>query len=222
MILSKQTLSVLKCLANINTNLVIKAGTKISSVSASKDILVEYDGEDDFEKNVSLFNLNEFLGVISAFSNPELDLDDKFVTIKEGKQKVKYVYADETLLTVPPAKAIVMPTPEVTFNLPASYLQRIQKMAGVLSVDNLSFIGDGKKIIARVFASDNPTGNTFDIDLETKSAEKFNVQLKVEKLKLYSDIDYKVELSSKKISRFTAETPKIVFYLAIETTSTFG
>lgn len=220
--LSKQAVSVLKCLANINTNLVIKKGKKISTVSASKDILVEYEGEDDFEKKVSVFNLNELLGVVSAFDKPEFDLDDKFMTIKEGKQTVKYVYADESLLTTPPEKAIVMPSPEVEFTLTSTYLQRIQKMAGVLSVDNLSFIGDGKKIIARVFASDNPTGNTFDIDLDAKSADKFDVQLKVEKLKLYEGLDYKVELSSKKISRFSCDSPKIQFYIAIETTSTFG
>lgn len=218
--LSKETLSVLQNFASINTNLVIKPGKKFSTMSSSKDVMAEYEGDDDFEKQVSLFNLNELLGVVASFDKPELDLDDKFMTVKEGKQKVKYIYADESLLTTP-SKAIQMPKAEINFALSAANLAKLQKMSAILAVEDLAFVGDGKKIIARVYDSKNPTGNSFDIDLETKTTEKFNVLFKVEKLKLMSGMDFDVEISSKKISKFLSKSIKLVTYVAVEASSTF-
>lgn len=218
--LSKETLDILKAFANINTNLVIKPGKKFSTMSASKDILADYEGTDDFTKQVSVFNLNELLGVIGSFGKPEIELDDKSMTVKEGKAKVTYVYAEESLLTTP-TKALQMPKAEVEFDLTAEQLSQLKKMSGILAVEDIAFVGNGKKVIAKVFDSKNPTGNSFDIDLETSSTEKFNVLFKVEKLKL-PDGGYKVELSSKKISRFTHESIKLSVFVAIEATSTFG
>ena len=218
--LSKETLAVLQNFSSINTNLVIKPGKKIATIAANKDVMAEYEGDDDFTKQVAIFNLGEFLGVVSSFDKPELDLSDKFVTIKEGTQKVKYIYADETLLTTP-SKTIQMPNAEIKFTLGAGQLVKIQKMAGVLAVEDLAFVGDGKKIIARVYDSKNPTGNTFDIDLDTKTTETFNILFKVEKMKLMSGMDFDVEISSKKISKFSSKTIKLVTYVAVEAASTF-
>lgn len=219
--LSKETLAVLSNFSSINTNLVIKPGVKFSTMSASKDIMAEYEGTDDFTKQVAVFNLNELLGVVGSFDKPELELDDKFMIVKEGKQKVKYIYADESLLTTP-SKAIKMPTPEISFLLSAGQLAKLQKMSGVLAVEDLAFVGDGKKIIARVFDSKNPTGNSFDVDLETPSTVKFNVLFKVEKLKLMTGMDFDVEISSQKISKFSSKAIKLVTYVAVEANSTFN
>jgi hypothetical protein len=218
--LSKETVDILKAFATINTNLVIKPGKKFATMAASKDIFAEYEGEDDFTKQISIFNLNELLGVIGSFGKPELDLDDKSMTIKEGKSKVKYVYAEDSLLTTP-SKSIQMPTPEVSFDLSEDNLNSVKKMAGILAVEDLAFIGDGKKIIARVFDAKNPTGNSFDIDLETKSPEKFNAMFKVEKLKLPNG-SYTVDLSKQRISKFSHSTISLTVFIAIEATSTFG
>lgn len=219
--INKQTLAVLKNFSTINTNLVVKVGKNISTVSASKDILATYSGELDFSKQISIFNLNELLGVVSAFNSPEIGLDDKFMIISEGTQKVKYVYADESNLSVPPEKKLVMPAPEVKFILTSECLSRIRRMSGVLSADVMSIIGNGKNIIARVMSSTDPTGNTFDVDLDKETTDTFNILFKVEKLKMLDGLDYEVEISSKKISRFICSNPDLVYWIAVETGSVF-
>lgn len=218
--LSKETVDILKAFATINTNLVIKPGKKFATKGPAGDIFAEYEGEDDFDKQLSIFNLNELLGVIGSFTKPDLILSDKSMTIKEGKSKVTYVYAEESLLTVP-NKAITMPAPEVEFELSEDNLNSLKKMAGILTVEDLAFIGDGKKIIARVFDEKNPSGNSFDIDLEAKTVEKFKIMIKVDKLKLPAG-SYKTEISSKRISKFTHDKIKLAVYVATEATSTFG
>lgn len=218
--LSKETSDILKNFSQINTNLVVKPGTNISTVSVSKDILAEYEGTDKFDKQISLFNLNEFLGVVGSFSNPDLVLDTKTVTIKEGKQKVTYMYADENLLTTP-QKSITMPKVDISFTLSAADLAKLQKMSAILAVEDLTVEGDGKKLIAKVLDYKNPTGNTFELDLDTKSAVKFVAHFKVDKFTKLFPSEYTVEISSLKISKFSSTTMKLKYYLAVEADSTF-
>lgn len=217
--LSKQTVEILKVWSSINTNLVVDPGSTISTKSVAKDIVATVDVSEKFDKQVSIFNLNELLGVLSSFDDPEITLEDKYMSIKEGKQVVKYVYADPTLL-VYMDKKITMPASEVNFTLSATNLSRIQKMAGILAVDDLSFIGDGKNIVARVLDLKNPSGNNFDIDLEVKTTDKFTVNFKVEKIKLLPG-DHKVGISSKKVSKFENSTYNSTTYIAVEATSEF-
>lgn len=217
--LDKNTVTVLKNFSSVNTNLVIKPGKTFSTMSPAKDILATYTGDVEFDNTLSIYNLNEFLAVLTAFEDPSLELSDNYVTISEGNQKVTYVYADESLL-ITPTKKLNFPTPEIEFNLSKEQLMKILKMSAILSVDELSFIGDGDKIIARVSDSKNPSGNSFDIDLETKNSLVFKVIIKVEKIKVLPG-GYKVEISSVGISKFTSDDAELQYYVGIESTSTF-
>jgi hypothetical protein len=221
MILSKETLSLLKAFSSINSNILIKPGNKLATVSAAKDIMAEVEVAENFTKTAGIFNLNELLGVVSLFTSPEIEMDDKFLIVKEGKNKIKYVYADASLLTVP-SKSITMPPSEINFTLTAGNLQKIQKASSALSVGDLAFIGDGSKIVAQVLDTKNPTSNNFELDLDTPTTEKFRVLFKVDKLKLVSDLDYSVAISSKKISKFSATSPKLSVFVAVESQSEFS
>jgi hypothetical protein len=216
---SKTTIDVLKNFATINSNLVINPGKKFATMGVSKDVFAEYESDDEFEKKIAIFNLPELLGVVGSFKEPEIDLSDKFLEVKEGKQKVKYIFADESVLTVP-TKSITFPTPDVTFDLTADQLDIIKRMSGILGVEDLSFIGNGKKVVARVHDVKNKTSNNFDVELgDTK--DKFNVHLRIERVsKLYGG-DYVVDFSNKGISRFTHQGIKLVVYVALEADSSY-
>lgn len=217
--LSKKTLEILKAFSPINTNLVIRPGNKITTITPGKSVYAEATVDETFDKQVCVYNLNEFLGVITAFADPDIDLSDKFATIKEGNNKVKYIYADEALLTLPPTKQIKLPSTDVSFNLDQASLTQALKMAQILAVEDLSFIGDGKKIIARVFDSKNPTGNTFDVDLDTKTKLEFDIQFKIENIKLMPGT-YSVEISKSKLAKFD-NGAAVVYFVAVEASSTF-
>lgn len=216
--LSKQTLEILKNFSTINTNLLIREGKKISTISASKVIMAEFEGEDEFEEQVAFSNLQEFLGAYSTFSGPEMTLDKKFLTIQEGSRKLRYVYANEDVLIVP-QKSITMPASDVTINLTAETISKIQKFGAILNVDDLAIVGDGKTISIKILDKKNPTANTFEIDLEVETTKTFNVYFKVENLRLYV-ADYTVELV-KKISKWSATGIKLTVYIAVESDSTF-
>jgi len=220
--LSKNSLEILKNFSTINSNLVVKTGSKLETISPSKDIFATFETSEKFDKQVSIFNLNEFLGVVSAFETPELDLDDKFMTIKQNKQKVKYVYADEALLITPPEKGIKFPIVDVSFTLSDSILSKLQKMASILAAEDFAVIGDGETIALKVFDKKNPTANTFDLDTEVPTGDTFQINFKIEKLKLFPGT-YTVDISNKKISRFTYDGDlKLSYLIAVEADSVFA
>ncbi len=217
--ISKQTLDLFKNFSTINNNLLIKPGSEIATVASSKDIVGEVTVAEVFPKEAGIYNLNEFLGVVSLFDKPEFDFEDEHVIIKEGRNKIKYYYADSSLLTVP-TKKVGMPSVDVELSLSAEQLHRLQKAANALSVGDLAFVGDGIKVIARVFDVANPTSNGFDLDLDVATTNTFNVIIKIEKLKLFSG-GYDISVSSKRISKFVNKDVKLTYFIAVETNSTF-
>ena len=112
--LSRETLSILKNFATINDNLTIKPGNKLVTISAGKNIVADISVTETFETEFGIYDLSEFLGVLSLFENPELVFSPKFVTIKEGKNAIKYFAADTSILTIVP-NIKPFPTPDIEF-----------------------------------------------------------------------------------------------------------
>ena len=81
--LSDHTVDVLKNFASINQNLIIKEGSTLTTMSAMKNIVAKAEVEESFDKEVAIYDLNEFLASISLFTSPILDFNEGFVTIKE-------------------------------------------------------------------------------------------------------------------------------------------
>lgn len=222
MLISKQTLDIAKNFAAINSNFLIKKGKVQQTVSVAKDIMVEVEFVEDFPQEAGIFNMNEFLGVISLCSAPDYKFDTKFVTVSEGKTKIKYVYADASLLTVPPKSWSGMPVADVTLDLSNEVLSNLQKAAKVLSVGDLAITGDGTSLTAKVFDTKNPTSNNFEIELGEHKGTPFEVYFKLDRLgKLYPG-NYAVEISSKKISQFKHKDIPLKAWIAIETNSKFS
>ena len=214
--LSKETVGLFKNFAGINSNLLLKSGNKLSTISAQKNVMADSTVAETFP-DFGIYDLNEFLGAMSLFEDPELEFSDKYVTIKEGSRVIKYFAADASVLTAP-QKSITFPSAEIEFNLSASMLSMIQRTASVLRVTDLAVVGDGSTITAVVGDKKNATGNSFS-EIVGTTDKKFKVNLKVENLKMLPG-DYTVSISSKKISRFKG-TGDLVYYVAVEADSTF-
>jgi len=216
--LSKETVALFKNFAGINSNLLLKAGNKLATISAQKNVMSDATVSETFP-DFAIYDLNEFFGAMSLFEDPELDFQEKYVSISQGSMKIKFFAADASVL-VAPQKAITFPEAEINFNITADKLQMIQKTASVLCAADVSVVGDGSKITAVVGDKKNATGNSFSEPVGTTD-KSFKVNLKVENLKMLPG-DYSVSVSSKKISRFKSSTNgDLVYYVAVEADSTF-
>lgn len=216
--LSKETLAVFKNFASINSNLSIKAGKTLVTMSTGKNIIAKADVAEEFPMDFGIYDLNEFLGTLSLFESPELDFTDKSVTIKEGKNSVKYFAANSQVLTVVPTLK-AFPEPDIQFNLSQQMLGQIQRVASILKVADFSISGDGSVISISIGDKKNPTGTTFDSELGTTD-KTFKVNLKVENLRMLAT-DYTVAIGGKKIARFLSTNNQLTYFVAIELDSTF-
>lgn len=212
--LSKATLEILRNFSAVNANILIKKGNKLATLAVAKNIMAEVEVEETFDKEVGIFNLPELLGVIQMMGDPEIKLEDKFMTLSEGTSKLRYVYADSSILTYP-LKNIKLPSEEITFSLTSGQLLQIQKAAAALGVQDVAVVGDGSKIVIQVTDKKNEGSNQYTIDLKTKTTDEFTVYFKIENFKHISD-DYEVAISSKNISKFVGQSVKVTYFVAVE------
>jgi hypothetical protein len=216
--LSKETVGLIKNFAGINSNLLLKSGNKLATISAQKNVMADAVVTETFP-DFGIYDLNEFLGAMSLFEDPELTFNEKWVTIEQGGNSIKYFAADASVLTAP-QKAITFPDAEIEFPMSANMLSMIQRTASVLRASDVSIVGDGSTIAVVVGDKKNATGNSYNSAVGA-TEKKFKVNLKVENLKMIPG-DYQVSISSKKISRFKATSSELVYYVAVEADSVFS
>lgn len=220
--LNQTTQDILKNFSEINTNILIKPGSELNTISTMKNILAKATINESFDSEFGIYDLNEFLSVVSSLDKPELTLQEKHMTISaEGsRSKVKYFYSDPSVI-VSPTKEVNMPESDVTFSLSESNLAQLRKMAAILSSPDLALIGtkDGD-VVLKVCDKKNDTSNKFDIIVGENATANYTFYFKVENLKMISG-DYDVAVSSKSIAHFTNTKLPIEYWIALEPDSVF-
>lgn len=213
--ITKPTIEILKNFCSINKSLVIKPGNKLSTLSINKNILVYADVEEQFDSQMSIYDLGVFLGGLSLFEQPSIDTSrDNYVTVSDtkGRSKTKFFYADPDIITQPPEKEINLPSEDVKFRLESTALQQLQRAASVYQLPDLCLFGDGEKMNLCLTDKKNDTSNTYSIEVG-KSDDEFCYCFKVENLKLLLG-DYNVTLSKSNVALFQGEGIK--YFIALE------
>jgi hypothetical protein len=218
--LSKETLGLIRNFAAINGSLMLKQGNKLATISEGKNVMAEVTIAETFPADFGIYDLNEFLGAVSIFSNTQLDFSDKSVQISDGgSSKIKYFAAGQDIVKSAPT-TIKFPTPDVEFILSADALAMILKTSSALKAGDLSITGDGTTLKVIVSDKKNATSNAYQVDIGA-TEETFKANIKVENLKMLPG-EYSVGISNKKISRFKSTSTDLTYYVAIEADSEFN
>ena len=215
--LSGDTREVLKNFSTINQNLLVRSGNTINTMSAMKNIVAKATIPDTFSDEFAIYDLHEFLSALSLFKSPSLEFTDKSVKLNEegGGSSLNYFFSDPSVVTTPKTE-ITMPTVDVEFTFTQDTFNQIQKASAVLGVPDVVLRGTaGGDVLLTVTDRKNETSNDFAIKVGENSPSDFTHYFKVENLKLLAG-DYKVEVSSKGISRFTNMTKPIEYFIALE------
>ena len=218
--LSDSTLTVLKNFAGINNSILVKEGKKLRTISVAKNILAEANITEEFPRDVAIYDLNQFLNGLSLHADPDLDFSpDSYITIKEGKRRVKYFYADPQVIVAPPEKEINLPTEDVCFQLDSTALDKLLKAAAVYQLPDLSAIGEAGVVKLVVRDKKNDTSNEYAVVVGETDAT-FSLNFKVENIKILPGT-YDVVMSKKLLSRFVSKDYNLKYYIALEPDSTF-
>jgi len=197
-------------------------------MSAMKNIVASAEVSETFERDVAIYDLNEFLATLSLFNNPDLDFQDDYVVLSEegSGRKARYWYSDPSVVTTL-TKEITMPDPDITFSLSSEELSDVTKAAAVIGAPDMCLDPSGLKVTDKK----NDTANEYSLPIVQEFAGKrteglvlgssdpvkdYKFWFKVENLKILPGT-YDVSVSSKNISKFShTNGVNIEYFIALE------
>ena len=219
--LSDKTLTILKNFAGINNSILVKQGNNLRTISVAKNILAEARIDEEFSRDFAIYDLNQFLNGLGLHQDPELDFtENSYLTIREGKRRVKYFFADPQVIISPPEKEITLPSEDVHFQLETVALEKLLKAAAVYQLPDLSIIGGSGVVKLVVRDKKNDTSNEYTI-VVGETDKEFTFNFKVENIKIIPG-SYDVIVSSKLLSKFQNSQYDLKYYIALEPDSTFN
>lgn len=224
--LNSKTLSILKNFSTINQSILVRPGNVLSTISPAKTVAASATLDEDqvFPQEFAIYDLSRFMGVLSLFNEPELEFgDDRFVVIRQGRQVVKYVFVEPTMIVAHPAKRMALPSSDYKFSLTVDQLARLQKALSVLQMNEIAIRGSDGVISIETFDSKGAVSDTFSFEVG-ETDDEFTAVIRSENLKLIS-ANYQVSISKQKLVRFAAITDDnldLQYWTALEASSNIG
>lgn len=220
---SKNTLTILKNFSSLNSNLLVKPGNVIKTITPSKTGMAVATVEENFDVEFGIWDLNKFLGVVSLFNNPTFAFGEKSVKIKNGGDSVvNYYYSESRLLTYP-TKDVNMPGVDISITLTEKNFNELQKAASVMQLPDLSFKSDDDSIVAMVSDLSDPTSNSYKVVVGSGDAlPEFLFNFKMENIKILPG-DYKINFAKNTVGEFIHQSIPVKYWFAMEAnTSKYG
>lgn len=210
--MKKQTIDILKNFAGINTGILIKKGNRLETVSGEKNILASVSVEDTFPVEHAIYNLNEFLSVISLLNVPSLDYGKDSVVLSSGGTKVRYVYSSPTTVVSPPDIDLSVKSPILSFDITDAQLAQILKASSVMQLPDLLLTDTG----LQVYNKKNKSGSNYSLVPESLVGKNGTVlNLSVALLKLLPG-NYSVKASDAVVEFRSKDIPSLVYFVAVE------
>ena len=222
--LSNETVAILKNFGAINQGILFKPGKTLKTVSSHKNILAEVSIKEDIPAEFGIYDLNNFLSVISLHKDdPSFEFDEKQVTIvgNKGRSKIKYRFTPSNMIVTPPEKQLTMPDAEIKFELTAEDFEWVMRAASVLSSPQVAIESDGKKVSIVTLDLQNDSAHTDALEISEGNGNKFKMVFKTENITKLMPGSYDVFISSKGISHFKNKTVPLQYWVTTEAGSKF-
>ena len=223
--LSNETISVLKNFGAINQGILFKKGKTLKTVSSHKNILAEVNISEEIPADFGVYDLNNFLSVVSLHKeDPSFEFDPHHVIIcgNKGRSKIKYRFCDPTMIVLPPEKQLTMPEADISFELASEDFEWIMRAANVLSSPHIAVDSDGAKIILVTLDLQNDSAHTESLEMgDNTTGSKYRMIFRTENLSKILPGAYEVKISSKGISHFKNKNLPLQYWISTEMGSKF-
>jgi hypothetical protein len=218
--LSDKTKQILKNFSQINNSIYIRGGNTLSTISATRNIYSKATVDETFPIPFAIYDLAQFLNGITLFGDSEIEFDDaSYLTIKSGRSRVKYFFADPDVITSPPEKEIEIPSYEFKFSLSSTILDSLIKSASIYALPDLCLESVNGEVILVTKDKDNETSNTVSFRVGEFDVP-FSFNFKTESIKIIPG-NYMVEVTSR-VAHFVSEDSNLEYFIALEPDSTYG
>lgn len=221
--ISNETLQIIKNFATINTNILLREGNSIATISAGQSIFSKATIAETFPKEVALYDLNSLLALLSIASDQDIEFGDNSMTISSDSGEFEYYYANTNVL-VPKYEKWPTNTPEsagfYSFDLTPEQVNMITKSVSILGAKMISVIGDGTNVILQVGDPSTSGTNAYRKKLG-ESDREFAAHLNIENFKIIAD-DYTVFINDKSFIHFKNKNKDLAYWFALDRESNLG
>ena len=214
--ISNDTLSVLKNFAGVNTNILIREGNVLSTISAGKNIFARATVAERFDREFAIYDLNSLLSLLTLMEDTDVAFGDESITVSKDRSLFEYYYADPEIIVSAPDKQIEVDD-YFTFDLSATDLNMVMKAVGITAAPMMSIIGDGSEVVLTVGDPATAKSNSFK-QVISASEKKFAAHLQIENLKVISG-DYRIIISEKRFMHLINTNTDVKYWLALDKTS---
>jgi hypothetical protein len=216
--ISTTTIDALKNFLSINKSINIKPGNVLSTLSVNKNIMARYEIEEEFPREVPIYDLSVFIGALGLCQSPELDFtNESCLVIKDSviKSKSKIYYSDPDLITSAPEKELEVDVADVSFTLSWENLLRLQRASLTYGVQDLCLYSSDGSMHMCVTDKKNETSNVYSIELGETDKE-FCFCFKMENLKLMTHQTYDVSIHMGRVALFKSTSCNLKYWIALE------
>lgn len=228
--LSEKTIKALQTLHNLNPTLRINheetndsQGTVLRSKSVNKTTCCRIDIDEEFPRDVHIYNLGQFVSILNIVKDPVIDLSkDNSLVIKskDGKQRIRYIEANPAMVESYVAQDPSLSNEDITFTVTEEQFKSVMQACSTLSLEFVGFQADGQDFFIAAFnknedGDDNETNN-YKIELG-KTDLKFNMfyKLGTQKIDMLSkekgDLEFSID-GSRKLSEVKTEDGKVFWF----------
>lgn len=212
--LSGKTLHLLANFSKINQSLLFKEGSALSTVSPSKTMLVNATIDETIEKEFAIYELNRFLSVVSFLDDPEITLHDRYMTLSNGKNTVRYTYANKETIIYPSGKTPPI-EPYIQFTLQPEMFATADKALKILGLNTMIICGTDGKLTLEVYNPEDLSGNSFKVEMGQTDKE-FHAVFRRENMEIIPSLIYEVVLDKRGYGVFSCQEYGIRYFLAFE------
>jgi len=210
---SNETIQFLKNFAAINSNILIRKGQTLSTISTAKNIFARVTVTEDFPVEVPVYDLNSLLALLTLMENQQVDFGEKSLTISKDNGKFEYFYSNASVIVAAPDKNIDIDE-HFKFNLSADDVNMIMKAAAITAAPTISVISKDGQVTLTIGDKKNDTANTYKKIIGT-SDKLFECHMAVENFKIIPDA-YAVTVATKKLFHFKHATKPLEYFIAME------
>jgi len=214
--ISTGTLDILKNFATINTNILVRQGNTLSTISTGKNIFARAEIGESFPKEFAIYDLNSLLSLLTLMEDTDVDFQDESLKVSRGTSVFEYYYADPNIIVSAPDKSIEVDN-FFQFDFTKDDVDMILKAAAITAAPMLSVVGKDKEVVVTVSDPSTPKSNSFRQVIGTTDKE-FDARLAIENFKVIP-LSYSVTISQKKFMFLESSKGELKYWLALERSS---
>lgn len=219
--ISSETISILKNFSQINPNILIKEGNIISTKNEFGSVYARAGIKEYFPMDFAIYDLNEFLSVVSIAEDPDFSFSENYVDIIWGNNKIRYNSADIVVITYPKGN-FKAPPAEVNFLLNKDIIDNIITSAKVFKQEHIAFVSDAtNNALIQSYDKKGAIKNFYEFDLGYVDDNVFNMIMDISLFKPIMG-DYMVSISSKNLVMFENKNTDITYCISTDVDSKFG